>query len=66
MIQILKALVTHLYEKRSSIVREVTVKSEDWNPTYGSSDTNITIEIVDFNQLLLEIDIFTETFERSE
>lgn len=58
----LKALVKHLQENRQSIVKDVDVVVQVYDPTFGLSTGTETIPIVDFDNLLIEIDNFAETF----
>lgn len=58
----IKALALHLLENRSSIVREVTVVTEHWSPTFGGSSSSETIDVIDFDSLIREIDEFSMVF----
>jgi hypothetical protein len=59
----LKALVAHLRRNSDVIVTKRDVLVDGWDPTYGPQDPHTeTIEVVDFDTLLAEIDAFAETF----
>jgi len=60
--KMLQALVKHLQDNRWNIVRDVDVVAEVYDPTFGLSTKTETLSIVDFDQLLIQIDNFAETF----
>ena len=63
MLEMIKALVQHLRERRNNIVRTVSVTSTTFDPTFGPREWNEEIDVVDFDALLNEIDEFAETFK---
>lgn len=64
--KMLKALVKHLQENRWDIVRDVDVIAQVYDPTYGLSTKTETLSLVDFDQLLIQIDNFAETFNHDQ
>lgn len=66
MIETLKSLVQHLRDRRHRIVRQATVTSIEYDPTYGPRERNEEIDVVDFDALLDEIDEFAATFQTEE
>ena len=63
MIATLKALVQHLRDQRHRIVRQATVTSVEYDPTYGPRERDEEIDVVDFDALLNEIDEFAGAFK---
>lgn len=60
----MSTLTDYLRDKKDKIVREVTVLEPQWSCTYGAQDPKETsIDIVDFEALLQEIDNFTESLK---
>lgn len=59
---LLRGLVEHLRETSSNFLRPITVKRISFDPTYGNSESEETIDAIDFECLLAEIDKFAETF----
>lgn len=59
-----KALVEHLRDKHDVIVDKVDVVVHDFNETYGAVTHVETMDKVDFDKLLDEIDAFAETFNQ--
>lgn len=66
MIETIKALVQHLRDQRRRIVRQATVTSIEYDPSYGPRERNEEIDVVDFDALLDEIDEFAATFQTEE
>lgn len=57
-----RGLVEHLRDSSNSFLRPLTVKRVNFDPTYGDSESEETIDAIDFECLLAEIDKFAETF----
>lgn len=66
MIKTLKALVQHLRDQQHRIVRQATVSSVMFDPTYGPQERNEEIDVVDFDRLLDEIDEFAAFFKEED
>lgn len=64
MVKMLKALLEHLRQNRDALVRDVDVRVETYDPTYGLQDDSRTIEVIDFDQLLNAMDDFAATFKQ--
>ena len=60
---VLQALVRHLRDNQSRIVRDVDVVVEVYDPTFGLSTKTETLSVIDFDNLLYQIDEFAETFK---
>lgn len=63
MADFLKALVAHLRDNRGSLVRNVNVVVEFYDPTFGLRHSTDDIEVIDFDALCNEIDRFAEEFK---
>lgn len=57
-----EGLRNHLTDYRHRIVRSETFDAGVYDPTYGLQQQTITIETMDFDALLNEIDSFAQTF----
>ena len=62
----LKQLAAYLRRRKHAIVSTVEFQAQRHDPTYGLVESNVTIEVVDFDALLDEIDAFADTFNPSE
>lgn len=65
MSETLKALVQHLRRNKKNIVETVRFSAKDHDPTYGLVTRSFSIEVVDFDNLLDEIDNFAKTFKEN-
>lgn len=67
MVELLVELLAFLRERRDQIVRSVTVMRPRWDPTYGDQGPVETdIDVVDFDNLLAEMDAFGEELRARE
>lgn len=61
MSNVLQEFAAFLRERKSSVVRSRDVLVERWDPTYGRQDPGTeTIDVIDFERLLEEMDAFGE------
>ena len=62
----LKQLVLWLRLHKRGYVRQVTVKTYSYDPTYGPSSYAEEVEIIDFEELLRAIDDFADSFKEEQ
>lgn len=60
----IQRLVEHLRLRKSSIVRSVELRAQEHDPTYGWTTRTISLEVVDFDMLLAEMDAFGEALRQ--
>jgi hypothetical protein len=65
-VEFLKGLAQHLRDLRDAIIRSRQVQVVRWDPTFGVSVAIEHFEVIDFDELLEEIDAFSRTFEDSK
>ena len=64
--KLIQELVDFLRGRRREIVRDVKVKGQVYDPTYGNQSCTQDIEVVDFDSLLKEMDNFAESFVKAK
>ena len=62
----LKRLVLWLRLHKMSYVRQVTVKTYSYDPTYGPASYAEELEIIDFDELLRAMDDFADSFKEGQ
>ena len=62
----LKRLVLWLQLHKMSYVRQVTVKTYSYDPTYGPASYAEEVEIIDFDELLQAIDDFADSSKEGQ
>lgn len=60
----IQRLAEHLRLRKSSVVRSVEMRAQEYDPTYGWTTRTISLEVVDFDMLLAEIDSFGEQLRK--
>lgn len=62
----LKHLVSWLRLHKMGYVRQVTVKTYNYDPTYGAASYSEEMEVIDFDELLRAIDEFADSFKEGQ
>lgn len=62
---ILTKLAAHLRTRKKHIIKTIEVDYQAFDPTHGPQTATATIETVDFDKLIDEIDEFAATFEET-
>jgi hypothetical protein len=59
-------LAEWLKKNKEDIVKKVEVLTPGWSDTYGSSNDKIEyIEVIDFDALMTQIEVFEESFKNA-
>lgn len=66
-VESLAGFAAFLRERRGTIVKQVEVLARSWDPSFGFQDPKeVTMDVVDFDALLAEIDAFGEELRARE
>lgn len=60
----IQRLVEHLRLRKYDLVRCVEMRAQEYDPTYGWTTRTISLEVVDFDKLLAEMDAFGEQLRK--